>query len=79
VVVEVQLLAQQQAPRYELTEAIGTVIMVIGAGIIFIIGITVDAGSGLQVEDHIRYRVGIAAEHSDVTSRALSGRSPAPP
>ena len=60
-----QLLAQQRVPRCELTEVIGTAIMVIGAGIIFIIGVTVDAGSVLQVEDHIRYQVGIAAELVD--------------
>jgi hypothetical protein len=68
VVAEVPLLAQQQAPRCELTEVIGTVIMVIGAGTISIIGVTVDAGSVLQVEDHIRYQVGIAAK--------LAGRLP---
>ena len=67
-VAEVQLLAQQRVPRCELTEVIGTAIMVIGAGIIFIIGVTADAGSVLQVEDHIRYPVGIAADPVDFPS-----------
>ncbi len=67
-VAEVQLLARQPAPRYEPTELIGMVIMVIGVGIIFIIGVTADAGSVLQVEDHIRYPVGIAADPVDFPS-----------
>ena len=73
-VVEVLLLAQQQAPRCELTEVIGTVIMVIGADIIFIIGVTVDAGSVLQVEDHIRYQVGIAAKLAGRLPRKREGK-----
>ena len=64
-VAEVQLLAPQPAPRYEPTELIGMVIMVTGAGIISIIGVTADAGSVLRVEDHTRYQVGIAAEPVD--------------
>ena len=67
-VAEVQLLARQPALPYEPTELIGMVIMVIGVGIIFIIGVTADAGSVLQVEDHIRYQVDIAAEPVDCHS-----------
>ena len=59
---EAQLLARQQAPPWEPTGAIGTVIGVIGTDIIFIIGAAVVAGSVPQVEDHIRYRTDIAAD-----------------
>ena len=42
--------------------AVGTAIMVIGAGIISIIGVTAVAGYALQAADRIRYRIDIAAE-----------------
>ena len=64
-VVEVRSLARQQARRCEPTGVIGTVTMDVGTGIIFIIGVTVDAGSVLQVDDLTRYQVGIAAEPFD--------------
>lgn len=50
---------QSLAPRWELT---GAAIMVIGAGIISITGVTAVAGSARQADDRIRYRINIAAE-----------------
>jgi xanthine/uracil permease len=58
----VRPLVQSPAQRWVPTGVTGTVIMVIGAEIISIIGATVVAGSVLQVEDHIRYRIDIAAD-----------------
>jgi len=74
VVAEVQLSVRQQAQRYEPIGVIGTVIMVIGEGTIFIIGATVVAGSALQAEDHTRYQAGIATELAElpfVASRSI--------
>jgi hypothetical protein len=68
VVAEVPLLEQQQVPRYELTEVIGTVIMGIGADIIFIIGTVVIAGSVHQVEDHMWCHPDIAVDGGDCHS-----------
>ena len=61
-VAEAQLLAQQPAPLWEPTGVIGTVIMVIGAGIISIIGTMVIAGSVHQAADHMWWLLDIAAD-----------------
>jgi hypothetical protein len=71
VVAEVQLLAQQQAPRYEPIELIGMVIMVTGTDITFIIGAAVIAGSVHQMEDRILCRLDIAADVSSIAIRLL--------
>jgi hypothetical protein len=57
---EAQLSAQRPAPPWELIGAIGTVIMVTGTDIIFIIGTTVVAGSVHRMEDHMWCRLDIA-------------------
>ena len=62
---EVPLLARHQAPRYEPTGVIGTVIMVIGTDIIFIIGTMVIAGSVHQMGDHMWCRPDIAVDAGD--------------
>ena len=59
---EAQLSAQQPAPPWEPIGVIGTVIMVIGAEIIFIIGATVIAGSVHQAADHMWCRLDIAVD-----------------
>jgi hypothetical protein len=62
VAAEAQLSAQQPAPPWELTGVIGTVIMVIGTDITFIIGTMVVAGFVHQMEDHMWCRLDIAVD-----------------
>ena len=59
---EAQLSVQQPARPWELTGGIGTVTMVIGTAIIFIIGATVVAGSVHQMADHMWCRLDIAVD-----------------
>jgi hypothetical protein len=68
VAAEAQLSAQQRAPPWELTGAIGTVIMDIGADITFIIGTAVVAGSAHPMEDHMWCRLDIAIDSGDCHS-----------
>jgi hypothetical protein len=57
-----RLSVRSPAQRWVLTGGVGMAIMVIGAGIISITGVTAVAGSALQAEDRIRYPIDIAAE-----------------
>jgi len=59
---EAQLSAQPPVPPWELIDVIGTVIMVTGTGVIFIIGTVVIAGFAHRVEDRTWCRLGTAVD-----------------